>query len=117
MAANAFAVSWLSFSHAEKADGLCEMNSKDYVNKLYALGFTTVKADNCSQRFIVEASAVLEFFNSNRYRMGARDLIVGRVTVESFGYSDRYTTRGSLLLYGISLEGGGSRGLTRSLPC
>jgi flavin reductase (DIM6/NTAB) family NADH-FMN oxidoreductase RutF len=77
--AKAFAVNWLDFSYAKQVGELGDSSGKDYVNKLSAVGLSTVKGKASGQPLIAEASGVLECLVSERHRIGTHELITGQV--------------------------------------
>ena len=100
--AKAFGVNWLDFSYAKQVGELGDASGKDYINKLSAVGFRTVKGRASGQPLIAEASAVLECLYSERHRVGTHELIVGRVVAAraDAGFNDYWDhARYSPLLY------------------
>lgn len=77
--AKSFGVNWLDFSYARQVGELGDESVKDYVNKLSAKGFTTVKGGDLEVPLIAEACGVLECRFSDTYRTGTHEFVVGQV--------------------------------------
>ena len=116
--AKAFGVNWLDFSYAKQVGELGDISGREHVNKLSAVGLTTVRGKATGQPLIVEASATAECLYSDTHRTGTHELIIGEVVAAGAdkSFSDYWDhTRYNPLLYAGTESGKGKSWVFRSL--